>query len=362
MRKNNDINFMHHALALAQKGAGQVSPNPLVGCVLVKNGKIIAEGFHKKFGGDHAEIVALKTLKSKRAAADVKGATLYVTLEPCHHFGKTPPCVDAVIKSGVSRVVIAIPDPNPKTAGNSIAKMQRAGIAVRVGVCAKEARDMNRAFIKHITTGLPYVIVKVAQSQDGMISTQKGKQGWITGPEAKKYVQRLRRDVDAVLVGRGTAEIDNPRLTVRRAKAMQPRRVILDSDLNVSLQSKLFNTLGGQVVLICSDKTARVKIRRFEKAGIVVLPVKKKRAGLDLHQSLKKLGQIGIASILVEGGAEVFTSFLKSKLADEWQIITAPKIVGIHGQPAFLQGLGLPKLKFKFKCELGSDQLRLIGG
>lgn len=204
---------MRLALKLAGKAAGQVSPNPMVGCVIVRKGKIISRGFHEKFGEAHAEINALKKINSK---AD--GATMYVNLEPCHHFGKTPPCVDAVLASGVKRVVIAMQDPNPLTAGKSIKKLRASGIRVDVGVCEQEARFLNRFFIKYITKKMPYVIVKVAQSLDGKISNKPGKQFWLTGSRAKKHVQDLRSRVDAVLVGRGTVAIDDPQLSVRDKK------------------------------------------------------------------------------------------------------------------------------------------------
>lgn len=352
-QKNNDIIFMRRALALAQKGAGRVAPNPLVGCVIVKNGKMIAEGFHKKFGGDHAEVVALKKLKFQAS-----GATLYVTLEPCHHFGKTPPCVDAVIRSGIKKVIVAMKDPDPRTSGKSIVKMRRAGLQVKTGICRQEAQNLNSAFIKHTKAGLPYVIVKVAQSQDGMISSKQGQQGWITGVQAKKYVQKLRREVDAVLVGRGTAEIDNPRLNVRLATAPQPRRVILDSNLSLSLKSRLFQSVGGPVILVCSKTVPPSKIRQFEKAGAQVLPVKKTHEGLDLVTVLHELARKGVTSILIEGGAQIFTSFAKQlHLTDEWIFITAPKVIGKMGKPAFRHDVNQPKLRLILKTNLGDDQM-----
>jgi diaminohydroxyphosphoribosylaminopyrimidine deaminase/5-amino-6-(5-phosphoribosylamino)uracil reductase len=342
---------MRRALELARKGLGRVSPNPMVGCVVVRGGRIVAEGWHKRFGGDHAEIDALKKISGK-----VRGTTMYVTLEPCHHFGKTPPCVGTVIASGVCRVVVAMRDPNPLTAGKSIRKMRRAGIVVSVGILGREARDLDRFFIKHVTTGLPYVVVKVARSRDGMISTKRGSQGWITGPGAKRYVQKLRAQVDAVLVGRGTILIDDPLLNVRDPKKPQPRRVILDSELRTDPKSRVFASHGGRVMLFCSPNADRGRMRKLEKRGAETIPVRVKKEGLDLKAILKELGNRGIASVLVEGGSEIFTAFARQGLADEWQVITAPRSVGAGGKPAFRRGVN-PSFQIVSRMGLGEDEL-----
>lgn len=326
-----DLQFMRRALALAAKGLGRVAPNPMVGCVIVRGGHVIAEGWHKRFGGAHAEIEALKKLK--RATA--RGATMYVTLEPCHHFGKTPPCVDAVIAFGIKRIVIAMRDPNPLTRGKSIRKMRAAGIAVSVGICGREAGELNRFFIKHVTTGVPYVIVKVAQSHDGKIAAAPGMRTQITGLAASRYVQNLRRSVTAIMVGRGTVRIDDPLLNVRRKKMPQPIRVVLDTQLRINSQAEIFRSPGGRVILVCGPNSSPRRVRELEVAGATVLSVALQKGRVDLRSALKKMGAIGISSVLVEGGAAVFTSFARAHLADEWHVITAPHDIGKGGLAAF---------------------------
>lgn len=327
----NDIDFMQRALDLAEKGKGKVAPNPFVGCVIVKDGKILAEGYHKKFGGEHAEVVALK-----RLGFQARGATMYVTLEPCHHYGKTPPCVDAVIQSGIKRVVIALKDPNPKTNGKSIRKLKKAGIEVTTKVLEENARWQNRFFIKSIQTGMPYVIGKVAQSLNSKITTCKGKKGWITGKEARKYVQNLRQSVSAVLVGWRTVEIDDPQLNVRNKKHFQPRRIVLDPELKIKTSYQIFTKHGGDLFILTSQKCDLKKKEKLEKAGAQVLKIPSLKNGkLNLQSALRKLGTFGINSLLVEGGAGVFTQFAEQELVDEWQFLIAPRLITEQGLSAF---------------------------
>ncbi|EKD50885.1 MAG: Riboflavin biosynthesis protein RibD [uncultured bacterium] len=356
------------ALKLARKGAGRVSPNPLVGCVIVKNGQVVGKGYHKKYGDYHAEVNALKMAGHK-----ARGATLYVNLEPCFHYGKTPPCVDAVIAAGIKRVVIAMQDPNPKTDGRSITKLKRHGIEVCVGVCAKEARELNQYFIHAMTHKQPYVIVKVAQSLDGMITAQKGQRTQITGKRAVDYVQRLRSEVSAVLVGVNTVRVDDPLLTVRNPKKPQPKRIILDSNLSLPHTVNLFGASGGQVILVCALPARHKKVLAFTKRGVVVISdVPRDRQGLDLKYVLKSLYDLGLRSVLVEGGAKVFRSFLTQKLADEWQIITAPVVYGECGlawmSPDFFARLQLQETRtlgrdklIVFKCSRVHERLKVQG-
>lgn len=351
-----DKRFMKRALDLAQKGLGCVSPNPMVGCVIVKSGKIIAEGHHKKFGGPHAEINALKKIRF-----NAKGATMYVTLEPCHHFGKTPPCVDAVIQSGVSRVVMAMRDPNWLTAGKSIKKIKNAGIEVTLGVCGQKAKQLNRFFVKHVTTGLPFVIAKVAKSRDGMIAEKIGQRTQISGKESLAYVQKLRSRVDAVLVGKNTVLMDDPLLNLRDAKKHQPKRVILDSHLSLADKSgkqKLFSSHGGEVILLSVREPSGSLSNQLKSSGVTVITVKKRQGRVDLRDALKKLGNMGVASVLVEGGAEVFSSFADLRLVDEWQVIECPVTIGKKGVPVFLKG-SAPRLKILSREKLGRDELCL---
>lgn len=327
----NDKQFMSRALELAKKGEGRVSPNPMVGCVIVRGGRIIAEGYHRKFGGPHAEINALRKI-----GFQAPGATMYVTLEPCHYHGKTPPCVEPVIASGVKRVVIAMKDPHPGTNGRSIRRLKAAGITVTTGVCRRAAQTLNKVFIKNVKKRLPYVIVKVAQSLDGKIATRAGKQTRITGPAAGKYVQDLRARVDGVLVGRGTVAMDDPRLNVRDRTKRQPRRVILDSRLSTSLKARIFLTHGGRILFVCRLPAGHRRVRAFEKRGakVICLTGRSKKKG-PLRPVLKRLFKEGLGVILVEGGREIFTSFLRENLVDEWIFLVAPKVIGRKGLPAF---------------------------
>lgn len=347
--------YMLRAITLAKKGAGHVSPNPMVGCVIVKNGRILAGGYHEKFGGPHAEVNALR--KSKNRA---RGATMYATLEPCFHEGKTPPCVDAVIASQIRRVVIAMKDPNPLTSGKSIRRLKAHGISVNVGVCEKEAKTLNRFFIKHVTTGLPYVIAKVAQSLDGKIAAGKGEQTWLTGKKARAYVQDLRKTVDAVLVGRRTVEIDRPGLNVRKKGAPQPVRVVLDSTGQLCRKKKIFSKEGGPIILVVKNTGGFLKNVLRQRPVIFVLPCRRGPQGpISLKDLLKKLGRLGVSSVLVEGGAQVFTSFFKERLVDEWQFLIAPKRLGVQAVPAFSGDRG-PDLRQAKISRLGQDILKVI--
>ena len=349
--------WMERALMLAAKADGRVFPNPKVGAVFTKNGKLLGEGYHKKFGGPHAEVIALRTIKSSQ-----KPDTLFVTLEPCHHYGKTPPCVDAVIDSGVKTVYIAMKDPNPKTAGKSIRKLRQKGIEVHLGLCAKEARFLNRSFVHHIKTGLPYVIVKVAQSLDGKIAAEKGKQTWLTGLEAKKYVHSLRRESSAIMIGANTLRVDDPLLNVRPKSSYHPKRVILSHSSKFSKKMRIFGSSpGGATVLMTpsNSPSSMTKSKLFDehftfKAG--------KSEQASLKNLLKVLGACGIQKLLVEGGQQLFSSFYRTGLAEEWQIITAPKFLG-RGVST-LDELDIagknPKLALKNVQVLGEDHLAIF--
>lgn len=366
MRSPNDLRFMRRALHLAARGAGHVSPNPMVGCVITRGGRVVAEGWHKRFGSDHAEIVALKALVRwvrkgrggmvERTAGLARGATIYVTLEPCAHFGKTPPCVQAVIAARPERVVIALRDPNPLTAGKSIRRLKRAGIRTEVGIGGPEAADLNRHFIKFIKHRTPYVIAKVAQSMDGMITARRGKQFWLTGRPAQRYVQNLRAQVDAVMVGRNTVAIDNPRLNVRNRRKPQPRRIILDSRLRTKPASRLFKTPGGEIILVCALSASNPRVNKFRRRGVNVLCLPSRTRRIALASAFKALGRRGISSVLCEGGAEVFSALRRARLVDEWHLIVAPRRIGAAGVPAFTGALpALGRLREAYA--LGRDLL-----
>jgi diaminohydroxyphosphoribosylaminopyrimidine deaminase/5-amino-6-(5-phosphoribosylamino)uracil reductase len=326
---SKDEKYMQMALKLAQRGIGSVEPNPAVGCVIVKDNKIIGRGWHKKFGGDHAEINALKNCKQSPI-----GATMYITLEPCCHFGKTPPCTDAIIKSGIRKVVAATKDPTKKVNGKGFKILKNAGIEVKTDVCKKEAQLLNAPFFKFAGTKKPWVIIKWAQSKDGFLA-RSDKKRWITGVKSRKDVHKLRRGVQGILVGINTVLVDNPLLTARPSRNEKATRIVLDSDLRIPLSCRLLATAKKVPVLIVTSLEAvqanaenREKIIR-KGAELLIVPTMQGRA--DLCFLLDELSRRGIAQLLVEGGPTVITSFLKQGLADEIYVYIAPKILGGSG-------------------------------
>jgi diaminohydroxyphosphoribosylaminopyrimidine deaminase/5-amino-6-(5-phosphoribosylamino)uracil reductase len=318
-----DERYMKRALQLARRGMGRVSPNPMVGAVIVRAGRIIAEGWHRKFGADHAEIDALKQVRGS-----VRGATIYVTLEPCCHWGKTPPCVDTLIEQGIKRVVIGTLDPNPLVEGKGAQILRDHGIEVFVGVLEQAARMLNEVYFHYIQTGLPFITVKYAQSLDGRIATLRGNSRWISSERARKFSHRLRAQHDAVMVGRETVLADDPLLTVRLAKGRNPLRICLDSKLRIPLDAQVLQD-NGQTLVITTDEHEKDKIEKIRKLGKEVLMIQKGADGrVALRPLMKALAKRGIASILVEGGAEIITALLKEGLAKRMVVITAPLIVG----------------------------------
>ncbi|MGB3213074.1 MAG: bifunctional diaminohydroxyphosphoribosylaminopyrimidine deaminase/5-amino-6-(5-phosphoribosylamino)uracil reductase RibD [Desulforhopalus sp.] len=329
MTESQDKQFMRLALKQAQKGVGRTSPNPCVGAVIVKDGEVIAQGYHKKSGSPHAEIHALRN-----ASESVLGASIYVTLEPCNHTGKTPPCSQAILEHGLSRVVIGMPDPNPLVNGGGIDFLKSHGIEVISGVLEQECMALNSPFIKHITQGIPWTIMKAGVSLDGRLNYQSGDPGWITGEQSAHEVHKLRNTVDAILVGKRTVDIDNPSLTTRlaRGRIKDPIRIILDSDLTTSLSSKVYRLESkAPTWVVCSADAPQSKMARFQKLGIKVIGIKHTGHGLDLHQLLKELGKENICSLLVEGGARLHGAFLREKLYDYAQLFYAPLFAGDHG-------------------------------
>lgn len=317
--------YMKLALRLARRGLGWASPNPMVGAVLVKNNRIIGRGYHRRFGGNHAEVNALQN-----ASTDPAGATLYVTLEPCCHHGKTPPCVDAIISNRLKRVVIGTLDPNPQVNGKSVEMLNEHGIETRVGVLEHECRELNEAHFKYMTTGRPLVTLKFAQTLDGRIATTRGDSRWISSEEFRKRAHRLRDSNDAILVGINTVLADNPQLTVRLVKGRNPTRVVLDSRLRIPLDCEIIRTRNEAPVLIATTAQAdREKATRLRELDIDVLTVPPDKSGeIDLKHLLQALGERHISSLLVEGGGKVITSFLRQKLADKVIAAIAPKILG----------------------------------
>ena len=316
--------YMKRALKLAARGIGRTSPNPMVGAVLVKDGRIIGEGYHHYFGGDHAEIDALK-----HAVEEVTGTTMYVTLEPCHHYGKTPPCVDAVIAHRLAKVVVGMVDPDPRTAGKSVAKMRDHGIDVVTGVQEEACRKLNLAYVHHRTTGLPLVTLKFAQSLDGRIATVTGNSAWISSPLSRKLAHRLRARNDAVLTGAGTILADNPALTVRHVRGRNPLRVIVDATLKTPFDATVFIDRQAPTLVATTSYADLEKVKSLREHGIEVLELTAVENGMvDLEALLKVLGERDVTSLLVEGGSKIITSFIKQNLADRFTAIVAPLIIG----------------------------------
>ena len=319
-----DERYMRMALHLAAKARGRTSPNPMVGAVVVKSGRVIATGYHKRAGGPHAEAIALA--KAGRAA---KAATLYVTLEPCSHTNKrTPPCSPLVISSGVKRVVVAMGDPNPKVSGGGINAIRKAGIEVVTGVLEAESRSLNEAYIKYITKGMPFVTLKIAQTLDGKIATASGESKWITGPEARKAGHRLRDQHDAILVGINTVLTDDPSLTARIAGGRDPVRVIVDSSLRTPPKARIITQRSAARTIVATLASAPGNtMKRLQAAGAEIVLVKSDQGRIDLRDLMKKLGMRDIMSVLVEGGAEVHSSALRSGIADKVVMYIAPTLM-----------------------------------
>ena len=316
-----DEKYMRLCFELAKKGSGFVSPNPLVGVVIVKDGRIMSMGYHKKYGEAHAEKNAIDAAKE-----NLTGATLYCNLEPCTHTDKqTPPCVPAIIKSGIKKVVISNVDPNPKVNGQGMQQLAEAGVEVVSNILAEEGRELNRFFLKHIKTGLPYVTVKIATSLDGKITAAEGKQTWLTCEESKKFVHSQRSIYDAVLVGANTVNIDNPQLTVRSVKGRDPIRIILDGNLRSRIESETFNSNESRTLILCSVKSDERKKKEFSEKGIEVFEFESEAENkLNLRTVLKKLSELKITSLFVEGGGQVFEQFITQRLFDEIIVLKAP--------------------------------------
>jgi diaminohydroxyphosphoribosylaminopyrimidine deaminase / 5-amino-6-(5-phosphoribosylamino)uracil reductase len=321
----NDELYMRQALKLARGGLGKSSPNPMVGAVIVKGSRVIARGYHHAYGLPHAEVDALK-----RAKGSVAGATLYVTLEPCRHFGKTPPCTDAIIKSKIARVVIGMLDPDPRMQGESVKLLKKHRIKTTVGVLESDCRALNEKYIKQRTTGIPFVTLKWAQTLDGRIATAKGSSRWIASPESQKLAHQLRAVNDSILVGVGTVIKDNPELTTRLVKGRNPLRVVLDSALRIPLAAKVLqNQDKAKTLVVATSRANKQRLAALQKMSVEVLIVPPDKHGrVDLAALLKALGERDITSLLVEGGGEVITSFLRLNLVDRFVVIIAPKILG----------------------------------
>ena len=331
-----DAWHMARALELAARGEGLVEPNPMVGCVIVRDGETVGEGWHRRFGGPHAEVEALKV-----AGGRARGATAYVTLEPCCHHGKTPPCTQALIAAGVSRVVIAQRDPFPKVAGGGIAELEAAGIAIEVGSGAEEARRLNAPYLKLVEHGLPWIIAKWAMTLDGKLATATGDSRWISGEASRAIVHRLRGRVDGIMVGSGTALADDPLLTARPAGVRTPARIVLDSQARLPLTSQLVKTAGEAPVIVAVASNALPEHgRALERAGCEVLRCPGASPAERLPALLAELGRRQMTNVLVEGGAQLLGSLFDAGQVDEAHVFIAPKLVGGGAAPGPIGGDG----------------------
>lgn len=330
--------FMREALRIAKNAEGRTSPNPLVGAVIVREGKIIAEGWHRKAGTPHAEVHALNM-----AGELAKNSTLYVTLEPCSHFGRTPPCANKIVEAGIKKVVVAMQDPNPKVAGRGIEILKSAGIEVEVGILEDEAQKLNEVFLKWITKKLPFVTLKFACSLDGKIATWAGESQWISSAESRKFTHHLRDIHDAIMVGSGTVLADNPTLTTRLVEGKNPARIIVDSLAKTPLDFNVICDKKARTIFAVTENAPREKISVLKNAGVEII-----FAGsgdkVDLKILLEQLAELEITSVLVEGGGTLNFSLLEKNLVDKIYAFIAPKILGGKNAKTAVEGAGFEKL------------------
>jgi diaminohydroxyphosphoribosylaminopyrimidine deaminase/5-amino-6-(5-phosphoribosylamino)uracil reductase len=328
----HDHHFMQMALDLARQGAGHTSPNPMVGALLVKQGRIVGQGYHAKAGGAHAEVNAIAD-----AGDEAAGATLYVTLEPCHHTGRTPPCTRSILAARIARVVVAMADPNPHVSGGGGAYLTEQGIKVVWGVLESEAQQLNEAFVKHARSGRPFVYLKYAATLDGRLAAATGDARWVTGPKARAFVHQLRQQVDAIMVGIGTVVADDPSLTTRLpdGKGVDPQRIILDPQLRIDERARLLHQqTAAATVLVTGDKIGTPKRARLEAAGAEVMRMPLQAGQIDLTALMEKLGARGICSVLIEGGGGLIGTALRSGVVDKVYAFLAPKLLaGDDGVP-----------------------------
>lgn len=340
----SDEIFMREALRIAKNAEGRTSPNPLVGAVIVKDGKIVAEGWHRKSGTPHAEVHALNM-----AGELAKNSTMYVTLEPCSHFGRTPPCANKIVESGVKKVFVAMKDPNPKVAGRGIEILKSAGIEVEVGILEDEARKLNEVFLKYITKKIPFVTAKFACSLDGKISTVGGESQWISCEESRKFSHHLRDINDAIMVGVGTVLADNPSLTTRLDGGKNPVRIVVDSLARTPIDSKIVRDGQAKTVLAVTKNAPREKISELKNFGVEIIETDGER--VDLNFLMSELAEREITSVLVEGGGTLHFSMLKENLVDKIFAFIAPKILGGKDALTAVEGAGFEKLSDAVKLK-----------
>ena len=340
-----DEKYMRLALRLAKRGMGQTSPNPMVGAVIVKGKTILGRGYHHRAGEPHAEIIALR-----QAGKRARGSTLYLNLEPCDHFGRTPPCTRAILDAGIKRVVAGMKDPNPRVSGRGIRRLRRGRVLVDVGVLGKECQELNAPFRKYITTQKPFVSLKAAASLDGKVATRSGDSRWISSEASRNYVHRLRRAMDAVMVGIGTVLKDDPLLTARLPEETclhHPLRVIVDSRLRIPFHSQLIRTAGQYPTLVATTRAASsLRVQRLARAKVEVLVVESDGQGqVSLKALMEELARRGLMSVLLEGGPTLNASALRERLVDHLFFFFAPKLIGGQRAPAIIGGEGALRVK-----------------
>ena len=354
--KKQDIEYMQRAIELARRGAGFVNPNPMVGCVVVKNDTIITEGYHEYYGGFHAERNALTNCTS-----DCKDATLYVTLEPCCHYGKTPPCTEIIIEKGIKKVVVGLLDPNPLVSGKGISILQNAGIEVVTGVEENKIKDLNKVFLKYIKTKRPYVLLKTAMTLDGKIASYTGDSRWITNEKSRKLVHKLRSEMMGIVVGIGTVKSDNPMLNCRlecqqstdngqQLNIHQPIRIIVDTKASISLESNIVKTANEYRTILAvgqqtTDNRQQTKINELKSLNVDILYCEEKDGHVDIDDLMTKLGRKGIDSLLLEGGSCLNAAFLQAGCVDEVYAFIAPKIIGGEHSKSPIGGQGIELMK-----------------
>lgn len=350
-----DEKYMRIALRLAQRARGRTSPNPMVGAVVVKDGAIVGRGYHKKAGSAHAEAIALQ-----EAGPAARGADLYVTLEPCsHHDKRTPPCTPLVVESGIKRVVAAMIDPNPKVSGRGVSLLRAAGVIVQTGMLEEDAKKLNDAFIKHISTGMPFVTLKIAQTLDGKIATASGESKWITGEKAREEGRRLRSSHDAILVGINTVLKDDPQLTCRIQKGRDPIRIIVDSKLRLPLQARVLAQKCAQTIVATIASASLSKRKKLEQAGAIVVIAKSSNGRVDLRDLMKKLAKRDIISVLMEGGSEIHASALQAGIVDKAVFFIAPMLM--TGRDSLCSIGGISPRKLSKAVKLTNISSKFIG-
>jgi diaminohydroxyphosphoribosylaminopyrimidine deaminase/5-amino-6-(5-phosphoribosylamino)uracil reductase len=346
-KTEKNIAYLRQALRLARKGSGRTSPNPLVGAVVVRDGQVVGAGYHQKAGGPHAERIALA-----QAGRKARGATLYVNLEPCNHTGRTPPCTEAILKSGIKKVVFGMEDPNPRVAGGGGLYLRSRGVEVSGGLLERECRILNEVYLKWVTTGLPFVTLKAALSLDGKIATRNGDSKWISNERSRAKVHLLRSRVDGILAGIGTVLADDPLLTPRRSRKISrpPLRVVVDPQLKIPLSARLFSD-PGPVLLAAAEGAPNKKATDLQRIGADIVFFPEQGGRFELKALLAYLGLKEVTALLVEGGSEIFSSFLNEGLADRLWLFYAPLLIGGRSAKGMIGGSGAATVAEALRCE-----------